>query len=261
MFLHCQSHGKSSFSQNDEQISLTPVFDSHVLIYRSCNSNTSSITTDQDALLALKAHMSHDPTNVFAKNWNTSTPVCNWTGVACDIHSRRVTVLNISGLNLTGTIPSQLWNLSSLESLDLSFNRPPGSIPSAIFTTYTLKYVSFRGNQLSGAFPSFIFNKSSLQHLDFSSNALHGEILANICSNLPFVEFLALSENIFHRGIPSTLSNCTYLRILDLSYNDFSGAIPKEVGNLTKLKELYLGHKSDSKEKFLESLAILPNWS
>ncbi|KAH9668043.1 hypothetical protein KPL70_021278 [Citrus sinensis] len=123
------------------------------LFIAAATANTSSITTDQDALLALKAHMSHDPTNFFAKNWNTSTPVCNWTGVACDIHSRRVTVLNISGLNLTGTIPSQLWNLSSLESLDLSFNRLPGSIPSAIFTTYTLKYVSFRGNQLSGAFP------------------------------------------------------------------------------------------------------------
>ncbi|KAK9232780.1 hypothetical protein WN943_023028 [Citrus x changshan-huyou] len=175
------------------------------LFIAAATANTSSITTDQDALLALKAHMSHDPTNFFAKKWNTSIPVCNWTGVACDIHSRRVTVLNISGLNLTGTIPSQLWNLSSLESLDLSFNRLPGSIPSAIFTTYTLKYVSFRGNQLSGAFP---------------------------------------------------LSSST-----NLSYNDFSGAIPKEVGNLTKLKELYLGHKLDSKEKFLESLAILPNWS
>ncbi|KAL9459803.1 hypothetical protein AB3S75_003080 [Citrus x aurantiifolia] len=212
------------------------------LFIAAATANTSSITTDQDALLALKAHISHDPTNFLAKNWNTSTPVCNWTGVACDIHSRRVTVLNISSLNLIGTIPSQLWNLSSLESLNLSFNRLSGSIPSAIFTTYTLKYVSFRGNQLSGAFPSFIFNKSSLQHLDFSSNAIHGEIPANLCSNLPFLEFLALFENIFHGGIPSTLSNCTYLRILDLSYNDISGAIPKEIGNLTKLKELYLCH-------------------
>ena len=211
------------------------------LFIAAATANTSSTITDRDALLALKAHITHDPTNFLAKNWNTSTPVCNWTGVACDVHSHRVTVLNISSLNLTGTIPSQLGNLSSLQSLNLSCNRLSGSIPSAIFTIYTLKYVSFRENQLSGAFPSFIFNKSSLQHLDFSRNTLSGEIPANICSSLPFLDYLSLSGNMFHGGIPSTLSNCTYLRILDLSYNDFSGAIPKDIGNLSKLKELYLG--------------------
>ncbi|KAH9714618.1 protein kinase domain-containing protein [Citrus sinensis] len=211
------------------------------LFIAAATANTSTITTDRDALLALKAHITHDPTNFFAKNWNTSTPVCNWTGVTCDVHSHRVTVLNISRLNLTGTIPSQLGNLSSLQSLNLSCNRLSGSIPSAIFTTYTLKYVSFRKNQLSGAFPSFAFNTSSLQYLDFGFNTLSGEIPANICSNLPFLEYLALSQNMFHGGIPSALSNCAYLQRLGLSSNDFSGVVPKEICNLTKLKGLYLG--------------------
>ena len=211
------------------------------LFIAAATANTSTITTDRDALLALKAHITHDPTNFFAKNWNTSTPVCNWTGVTCDVHSHRVTVLNISRLNLTGTIPSQIGNLSSLQSLNLSCNRLSGSIPSAIFTTYTLKYVSFRKNQLSGAFPSFAFNTSSLQHLDFSFNTLSGEIPASICSNLPFLEYISLSKNMFHGGIPSALSKCTYLQILGLSYNDLSGTIPKEIGNLTELNILYLG--------------------
>ncbi|KAK9232087.1 hypothetical protein WN943_022330 [Citrus x changshan-huyou] len=212
------------------------------LFIAAATANTSSTITDRDALLALKARITHDPTNFLAKNWNTSTHVCNWTGIACDVHSHRVTVLNISSLNLTGTIPSQLGNLSSLQSLNLSCNRLSGSIPSAIFTIYTLKYVSFRENQLSGAFPSFIFNKSSLQHLDFNRNTLSGEIPANICSSLPFLEILSLSKNMFHGGIPSALSKCTYLQILSLSYNDFLGAIPKDIGNLTKLMGLHLSH-------------------
>ncbi|KAH9666236.1 protein kinase domain-containing protein [Citrus sinensis] len=199
--------------------------------------NTSSTITDRDALLALKAHITHDPTNFLAKNWNTSTPVCNWIGVACDVHSHRVIVLNISSLNLTGTIPSQLGNLSSLQSLNLSFNRLSGSIPSAIFTMSTLKNVTFRENQLSGQIPT------------------------NICSNLPFLEFLSLTGNMFHGGIPSALSKCTYLQKLseiprefgnlaDLEWmslweNNLRGAIPRELGNLTGLEIL------DMSENFL----------
>ena len=211
------------------------------LFIAAATANRSTITTDRDALLAMKAHITHDPTNFFAKNWNTSISFCNWTGVTCDVHGLRVAALNISRLNLTGTIPSQLGNLSSLQSLNLSFNRLSGSIPSTTFTTYTLKFVGLRGNQLSGAFPFFIFNKSSLQDLDLSDNALSGEIPANICSSLPFLEYIYLSRNMFHGGIPSALSKCTYLQILGLSSNDFSGAIPKEISNLTKLQELYLG--------------------
>ncbi|KAH9666235.1 protein kinase domain-containing protein [Citrus sinensis] len=207
------------------------------LFIAAAAANTSSTITDRDALLALKAHITHDPTNFLAKNWNTSTPVCNWIGVACDVHSHRVIVLNISSLNLTGTIPSQLGNLSSLQSLNLSFNRLSGSIPSAIFTMSTLKNVTFRENQLSGQIPT------------------------NICSNLPFLEFLSLTGNMFHGGIPSALSKCTYLQKLseiprefgnlaDLEWmslweNNLRGAIPRELGNLTGLEIL------DMSENFL----------
>ncbi|KDO48828.1 hypothetical protein CISIN_1g037042mg, partial [Citrus sinensis] len=178
--------------------------------------NTSNITTDLDALHALKTHITNDPTNFFAKNWNSSISFCNWTGVTCDVHSHRVTALNISHLSLSGTIPSRLGNLSSLQSLFLHSNQFSGSIPFSIFNIHTLKLLSFGDNQLSGEIPT------------------------NICSNLPFFESLNLSKNMFHGGIPSALSNCTYLRILRLSYNDFAGGIPKEIGNLTKLEELYL---------------------
>lgn len=167
-----------------------------IFLIVAASANT-SITTDQDALLALKAHITHGPTNFFAKNWNTSNPVCNWTGVACDAHSHRVTALDISHLNLTGTIPSQLGNLSSLQTL------------------------YFHDNRLSGSFPSLISNVSSLQYLHFSFNRLSGEIPPDICGNLPFLEYLSLSGNMFHGGIPSTLLNFTYLQILGLSYNNF----------------------------------------
>ncbi|GAY60719.1 hypothetical protein CUMW_204200 [Citrus unshiu] len=81
---------------------------------------------------------------------------------------------------------------------------------------------------------------SSLQVLDFSVNRLSAELPANFCNNIPFLEELYLSKNIFYGEIPSDLGNCSYLRILLLWFNDFSGAIPKEISNLTKLEKLGL---------------------
>ena len=141
----------------------------------------SNITTDQQALLALKAHISYDPTSLFAQNWTFSTSVCSWIGITCDVNSYRVIGLNISSFNLQGTIPPQLGNLSSLQTLDLSHNKLSGNIPSSIFNMHTLKLLYFSDNQLFGSLSFFIFNVSSVTTIDLSINGLSGELPANIC--------------------------------------------------------------------------------
>jgi LRR receptor-like serine/threonine-protein kinase FLS2 len=44
-------------------------------------------TTDQYALLALKAQISYDPHSVLTHNWSTNTSVCNWIGITCGFPS------------------------------------------------------------------------------------------------------------------------------------------------------------------------------
>ncbi|GAY59879.1 hypothetical protein CUMW_197840 [Citrus unshiu] len=177
--------------------------------------NTSNITTDLDALHALKTHITNDPTNFFAKNWNSSISFCNWTGVTCDVHSHRVTALNISHLSLSGTIPSRLGNLSSLQSLFLHSNQFSGSIPSSIFNIHTLKLLSFGDNQLSG--------------------------IPSALSNCTYLRILRLSYNDFAGGIPKEIGNLTKLEELYLSFNGLQGEIPNEIGNLRNLEVLALG--------------------
>ncbi|KAH7568755.1 hypothetical protein JRO89_XS06G0045100 [Xanthoceras sorbifolium] len=235
----------------------------HGLMLSLVNAAVTNITTDQNALLVLKARVTHDPYNVLANNWSTTTSVCNWIGVTCGVRHRRVTALNISYLSFVGTIPPQLGNLSFLavldmtnnrtkpislgnisllQQLDLSYNQISGTIPSSIFNISSLEVLDLSDNQLSGSFPSIISNMFSLFVIDFGDNGLSGPIPRDIFGYIPNLKFFYVSGNMFDGEIPSTLSKCKQLQGLSLSLNYFTGAIPNAIGNLTKLQTMFLGH-------------------
>ncbi|XXG76677.1 hypothetical protein AAC387_Pa08g0979 [Persea americana] len=175
-----------------------------------------NITTDQTALLALKAHIIVDPQDVLANNWTTATSICNWIGVTCGTHHQRVTALNISGMGLRGIIPSQLGNLSFLVSLDISSNSFYGDLPEELAHLHRLKFISFRFNNFSGGIPSWL-------------------------GVLPQLQTLSLANNLFTGAIPPSISNITKLEGLDLRTNFLQGKIPQEIGGLGNLKYLYMG--------------------
>jgi hypothetical protein len=57
----------------------------------------SSLSADGNALLEFKRSVTSDPLRVFL-NWNESDEdPCSWTGVVCNLSSRRVVTLNIKG--------------------------------------------------------------------------------------------------------------------------------------------------------------------
>ncbi|KAL5854000.1 hypothetical protein ACOSQ4_003802 [Xanthoceras sorbifolium] len=210
------------------------------LLHFSISWSLTNISTDVDALLVLKTHITHDPNTLLANNWSTSASVCSWIGVTCGVRHHRVKALNISFLGLTGTIPPQLGNLSFLALLCINHNNFYGSLPYELARLRRLKYVNFNYNQLSGNVPSSIFNISSLQELSLKRNRLSS--IVNVSSAGPNLMSLDLSENVFEVEIPSFISECKQLRFLNLSYNNFKGGIPKEIGNLTKLNTLSIGY-------------------
>ncbi|XP_031254688.1 receptor kinase-like protein Xa21 [Pistacia vera] len=203
------------------------------------NAEVTDISTDKQALLALKACISHDPSNILANNWSTSSSVCSWTGITCAGRHHRVRALNISNFGLTGTLPPQLGNLSFLATL------------------------TFRNNSFYGSLPEDLAHLRLLKHLSFSYNRLSGEVSESIFDDLPNLELLALHFNMFQGTIPSTLSKCKKLQNLSLSFNYFTGAIPKEIENLTQLKRMYLHSSKLQGEipKELGNLTILEKLS
>ncbi|CDP17451.1 unnamed protein product, partial [Coffea canephora] len=174
----------------------------------SLATRVTNITTDQSALLALRAKITSDPQQILSNNWSLASSICDWRGVTCGSRHRRVTTLNISSLGLTGTIPPQLGNLSFLlETLQLSYNPLRGTIPMEIGYLNKLKNIVMYYNQLSGPLPLEIFNISSLEIIALKGNSLSGSLPVEICSRLQQLTWLDLSHNKLSGRIPSSSSS------------------------------------------------------
>ncbi|CAI9090617.1 OLC1v1025430C2 [Oldenlandia corymbosa var. corymbosa] len=182
---------------------------------------TTNITTDQLALLALKDGITELPSDqMLAKNWTIGSSVCDWIGVTCGSRHLRVTALNISGMNLAGTLPPQLGNLSFLVSLDLSRNSFHGGLPEEFSGLRRLKLIALSNNNFSGQFPPWIASFQELEYLNFWNNSFSGAIPQSI-SNMSKLTVFSVSYNNLQGNIPTAIFNMSSLNRISLSFNGF----------------------------------------
>ncbi|EOY20489.1 EF-TU receptor, partial [Theobroma cacao] len=144
----------------------------------SMKSNT-NISTDQLALLALKTHVNSD---LLSTNWSTATSICNWIGVTCGSRQQRVTALHLFGINLSGTIPPHLGNLSFFILLDIRNNNFYGALPIELAKLHRLKSLWLDNNNFNGEIPSWFGSISKLQNLSLSGKKFIGVIPSSLCS-------------------------------------------------------------------------------
>ncbi len=90
-------------------------------------------------------------------NWLSNKPIGEWHGVTTNGQGE-VTTIVLDGNNLTGSLPSQLGNLSSLNRLALNRNGLSGAIPSQLGSLPNLSIIGLARNQLSGALPTSLGN-------------------------------------------------------------------------------------------------------
>jgi len=70
------------------------------------------------------------------------TDPCSWFGVGCDAMHEHVTGLDLSGGNLSGSLPANLATLKQLRYLVVDNNRLSGPIPSPLATAiFILNYL------------------------------------------------------------------------------------------------------------------------
>ncbi|KAG6645748.1 hypothetical protein CIPAW_08G144100 [Carya illinoinensis] len=80
------------------------------------------------ALLSVKSSITDDPDSALS-TWNASTSHCTWKGIMCHPSRGRVTVLDLSGLRLFGTLSPDLAYLCFLSKLSITLNQLSGAIP------------------------------------------------------------------------------------------------------------------------------------
>ena len=215
------------------------------------------LVADCEALLASRDTLRGDQ----SLNWSEHLSIDNWQGV--EIADNRVVGMDISDLDLTGTIPSELGNLANLQSLDLSDNQLTGPIPAELGSLANLQSLNLGWNELTGPIPAELGGLANLQDLVLHANQLTGEIpkelgsLANLqelnlhanqltgpipaeLGSLANLQSLNLDGNELTGEIPTELGSLANLQLLDLGWNELTGPIPAELGSLANLQVLYL---------------------
>ncbi|WP_234387103.1 leucine-rich repeat domain-containing protein [Aquimarina sp. Aq78] len=170
------------------------------------------------------------------KPWLINDPnskVCDWYGVR--VINGKVTSLRLVNNTLAGNIPSSLFQLVSLQDVQLSDNQLTGMIPLELLTLTRLQILNLSNNQLEGEIPENIGQLSNLEHLLLSNNSLIGGIPKSL-GQITKLEDLQLNSNQLIGSIPEELGGLSNLKSITISNNQLSGNIPDTFTQLIKLE-------------------------
>ncbi|MED6111328.1 hypothetical protein PIB30_051366, partial [Stylosanthes scabra] len=104
---------------------------------------------------------------LLARTWRGNNPCKGWSFITCDIQGK-IRTINLTKLNLNGTISPAFGNLTDLRELYLSRNGLKGSIPGSLTSLSQLRILDVSNNNLSGIIPIF----SPKMVLNSANNAL-----------------------------------------------------------------------------------------
>jgi leucine-rich repeat protein SHOC2 len=164
--------------------------------------------------------------------WSEDKQPEDWEGVT--IENGRVVKLKLEKFDLTGAVPAEIGQLTSLTRLDLLGNQLT-SVPAEIGQLASLRKLSLGGNQLTSV-PAEIGQLTSLKCLDLHENQLTS-VPAEI-GQLTSLKLLFLFGNQL-TSVPAEIGQLTSLKELSL-YNNQLTSVPAEIGQLMSLVELSL---------------------
>ena len=196
--------------------------------------------------------------------WTLNSDVCTWRGIECwtTSYEGRVRRLRLPNNHLQGKVPSSIFNLTYLTTLDLSHNDVSldfariGDAPTlhalniAATNTKSLQGIARAHSFLSylyadrlslddNSIPDEVWKMGQLKVLSLSECQLQGSLSSKL-SNMQSLEELYLYNNMLEGTLPEAIGTLSNLRRLSLARNQLKGTLPKSLGNLTNMEALSL---------------------
>ena len=193
-----------------------------------------AIPASERAVLEALYNQTHGAGWARSQHWMAATDPCDaaarWRGITCDADGTHVTVIELDGNKLTGTLPATLNQLTALVSFRASSNRLTGSIPELSGLT-ALRSFSVHNNQLTGSIPS-LSGLTALERLYVHNNRLTGSIPK--LGGLTALRSFLVQNNRLTGSIPN-LRGLMALEYFYVANNQLTGTIPPSISGLTAL--------------------------
>ncbi|RXI01477.1 hypothetical protein DVH24_014826 [Malus domestica] len=192
-----------------------------------------------------------------------SLSTCNLSG---PIHIsllklKSLSVIRIDSNNLSIQVPEFFSNFPNLTSLQIMNSGLYGAFPKNIFQVRTLQTIDLSGNpQLKGSLPEFPKN-GYLRSLVLNGANFSGQMLPNSIGNLKLLSKIDIGNCNFTGSIPKSMEHLTQLVYLDLTMNKFNGPVPSfgMAQNLTLIDVSYNQLTGQINSSHWENLTSLVN--
>jgi hypothetical protein len=186
--------------------------------------------------------------------WLSATDHCTWTGVECA--SGLVREIRLSSNNLTGSLPSSVFELPQLQDLDLADNNLTGTLPQGAINGLpqfdngddAAVFIDLSGNGLTGSFPAFSRDDGPGDRvsIDLSDNRLTGPLPASWSAMR--LNTLDLSDNDLGMAFANAWAALPTAFEISVAGTELTGPIPDEPARfegddalLPRLERLNLG--------------------
>ncbi|XVE63080.1 hypothetical protein DITRI_Ditri06bG0171100 [Diplodiscus trichospermus] len=132
------------------------------------------------------------------------------------------------------SVPTWIFSLGGLLSIDLSDNKVEGVIPNGFQNLSSLNFLDLSRNQFSpSSIPSWLSNLNKLQFLGLSGIGLQGNF-SSVIGNMSSLTHLDLSNNQLETIVPKCLESLCNLKEMDLSYNRIDDEVSQITESLSK---------------------------